>query len=118
MFTKLLFQYEHVRLLHTGAQSLLNSIRQTFWPIADRNIARSTVRKCIRCFRFEPRTPKIIMADLPKSRFTMNFFLFLYPAQITLGHFILRISMVEIQNYRSVTFAYLYVFRRAQYIWS
>lgn len=73
IFTKLLFQYEHVRLLHTGAQSLLNSIRQTFWPISGRNIARNTVRKCTRCFRFDPKTPKIIMADLPRSRFSMNF---------------------------------------------
>ncbi|XP_030747104.1 uncharacterized protein LOC115875730 [Sitophilus oryzae] len=69
-FTKLLFEYEHCRLLHAGPQLLLGSIRETFWPIRGRNLARATVRKCLRCFRFNPELVKSIMGNLPRDRVT------------------------------------------------
>ncbi|XP_018395971.1 PREDICTED: uncharacterized protein LOC108774377 [Cyphomyrmex costatus] len=67
-FTKLLFKGEHLTLLHAGPQSLLSSIRQQFWPIGGRNLARKTVHDCIRCFRSNPRQSTIPMGELSKAR--------------------------------------------------
>ncbi|KAG5888953.1 hypothetical protein JTB14_012212 [Gonioctena quinquepunctata] len=44
--TKLIFHQEHNRLLHADPQLLLSTIRDTYWPISGRNLARDTVRKC------------------------------------------------------------------------
>ncbi|XP_041971999.1 uncharacterized protein LOC121727982 [Aricia agestis] len=46
-FTKLLFRYEHVKLLHAGPQALLFNIRDNWWPIGGRNLARKVVHECI-----------------------------------------------------------------------
>ncbi len=67
-FTKLLFAHEHVKLMHIGPQALLSSIRDEFWPVAGRNLARTTVKRCFRCFRFKPDYVQPIMANLPRDR--------------------------------------------------
>lgn len=43
-FTTLLIVHHHERLLHAGAQTTLNSIREEFWPI----FAKSRVKKVLR----------------------------------------------------------------------
>lgn len=68
-FTKLLFLSEHLRLLHAGPQLILASLREKFWPILGRNLAKKTVRECITCFRHTtPRTIQPIMGQLPEPR--------------------------------------------------
>ncbi|KAG7307103.1 hypothetical protein JYU34_007243 [Plutella xylostella] len=52
-YTKMLMAAEHLRLFHAGPQLLLSSFREQFWPLAGRNLARSTVRKCITCTRLK-----------------------------------------------------------------
>lgn len=69
--TSLFFEQEHKRLLHPGPNLLLSSIRQTFWPILGRNLARKTVRNCVKCFRFNPITQRQLMGDLPTERLTV-----------------------------------------------
>lgn len=69
-FTKLLFAREHLKLLHAGPQLLLSSIRQNYWPISGRNLAKRTVHDCIRCFRAKPTQINPIMGNLPKDRLT------------------------------------------------
>lgn len=69
-FTKLLFKYKHHYLLHAGPQLLLSTIRDTYWPIAGRNLARATVKGCNRCFRFNASTIQPIMGNLPTERIT------------------------------------------------
>lgn len=66
--TKLIFIHEHNRLLHVGPQALLASIRERYWPLNGRNLARSIVNKCIICFKTRPFTFKPIMGNLPKAR--------------------------------------------------
>uniref|UniRef100_A0A2S2Q4Z5 Integrase zinc-binding domain-containing protein n=1 Tax=Sipha flava TaxID=143950 RepID=A0A2S2Q4Z5_9HEMI len=66
--TSLIFTYEHYRQLHVGPQALLASIRENYWPMNGRNIARTIVNKCIICFKTKPYTFQPIMGDLPKSR--------------------------------------------------
>jgi len=43
-FTKLVFNHEHVKLLHAGPQALLASVREKYWPLGGRNIAK---KQCI-----------------------------------------------------------------------
>ncbi|XP_052745323.1 uncharacterized protein LOC128199488 [Bicyclus anynana] len=71
--TKLLFEQEHLKLMHAGPQALLASIRTRFWPINGRNLARRTVLNCIVCRRFQGRSSKNIMGNLPSDRLTPDF---------------------------------------------
>lgn len=66
--TKLLFQQEHLRLLHAGPQLLLSSIREIVWPIAGRDLARTTARQCVVCRKASGKTTTPIMGMLPKQR--------------------------------------------------
>jgi len=68
MLTKLIFEYEHQRLLHAGPQPLLAGVREQYWPLDGRNIARKTVHQCVRCFRTKPVICQHICDDLPKER--------------------------------------------------
>ncbi|XP_045783622.1 uncharacterized protein LOC123879758 [Maniola jurtina] len=67
-FTQLLFKYEHTKLMHAGPQLLLASIREVYWPIGGRNLAKSTYRRCIRCTRMKGSVVAPIMGDLPRRR--------------------------------------------------
>ncbi|XP_048487833.1 uncharacterized protein LOC125491030 [Plutella xylostella] len=71
--TQLLFQQEHFRLMHAGPQLLLTSIRDRFWPIGGRNLARSTARKCFVCSRFRGKPMTNIMGNLPVERVMPDF---------------------------------------------
>lgn len=71
--TKLLFREQHENSLHGGPQLLLNIIRDTFWPIGGRNLAKSVVRSCVKCFRVRPRGINNLLGHLPKERVTPNY---------------------------------------------
>ncbi|XP_037295468.1 uncharacterized protein LOC119189550 [Manduca sexta] len=68
IFTKLIFQMQHVKLLHAGPQLLLSHIRLTYWPLGGRNLSRSVVNKCLKCFRHKAQNVQPIMGQLPYSR--------------------------------------------------
>lgn len=67
-FVKLLFRFEHIRLMHAGPQLLLSTIRETYWPLAGRNLARACYRQCVRCQRLKPQAVVPQMGNLPLSR--------------------------------------------------
>lgn len=67
-FTKLVFSHEHIKLLHAGPQALLASVREKYWPLGGRNVAKKTVHKCISCFRTKPATYQPILGNLPAPR--------------------------------------------------
>lgn len=67
-FTKLFLIDEHLRLMHAAPQALLASIREQFWIIGGRNIAKRIVHKCVKCFKNKPRQAQALMGDLPKTR--------------------------------------------------
>ncbi|GFU47967.1 integrase catalytic domain-containing protein [Trichonephila clavipes] len=52
--SKLYFNSVHTRLFHVGPQGMLNAVRQTFWPLSERSIARKTVHQCVTCFKSRP----------------------------------------------------------------
>lgn len=70
--TRLVFEHEHLRLLHSGPQALLATIQLQFWPLRGRTIAKSVVHKCITCFRNKPVFKNQFMAALPRSRVTID----------------------------------------------
>lgn len=70
---KLLFRHEHLRLLHAGPQLLLASIREYVWPIAGRDLARTTARQCIVCRKVSGNTLAPLMGSLPEQRVNPDF---------------------------------------------
>ncbi|XP_022180294.1 uncharacterized protein LOC111040631 [Myzus persicae] len=69
--TKLIFHYEHRRLMHIGPQGLLSHISNSYWIIRGRIISRKTVNDCHQCFRAAPKFMSPYMAHLPKERVTI-----------------------------------------------
>ncbi|XP_049869025.1 uncharacterized protein LOC126368869 [Pectinophora gossypiella] len=72
-FTKLLFLQEHARLLHAGPQLLLASVRDRYWPVGGRNLARQVAKKCLVCRRFKGQHMTNIMGNLPSERLNPDF---------------------------------------------
>ncbi|XP_015375013.1 PREDICTED: uncharacterized protein LOC107169697 [Diuraphis noxia] len=68
VFTKLIFIYWHDNLMHGGQQAVLSAVRQKYWPLNGRNIARHVVHRCVKCFKYRPAVVKPIMGDLPEAR--------------------------------------------------
>jgi hypothetical protein len=54
--------------MHAGPQHLLYSVRERYWPIGGRSIARSITHQCVTCRRFGGHTVTPIMGNLPKQR--------------------------------------------------
>ncbi|XP_063824326.1 uncharacterized protein LOC135073976 [Ostrinia nubilalis] len=54
--------------MHAGPQLLLATIRETYWPIGGRNLARKCYRQCVRCNRMKGKTFNPLMGNLPQQR--------------------------------------------------
>nr|CAH7765187.1 unnamed protein product [Callosobruchus chinensis] len=66
--TKPLFEHEHRRLLHVGPNSLYAIIRDKFWAVRGRNLARQITMQCHKCLRFSPVLSKPTTGHLPRDR--------------------------------------------------
>ncbi|XP_062538491.1 uncharacterized protein LOC134206783 [Armigeres subalbatus] len=66
--TKLVVSDYHHRLLHAGPQLMISCIRERFWPLNVRNLARKVTHECVKCFRVKPRVNEQLMGDLPLER--------------------------------------------------
>ncbi|XP_062534712.1 uncharacterized protein LOC134203896 [Armigeres subalbatus] len=64
----LVADYYHKKALHAGQQLLIASMRERYWPIAARSLARKVIHRCIKCFRARPKSSEQLMADLPAER--------------------------------------------------
>lgn len=72
-FSTLLFRHEHLQLLHAGPQALLFHLRESWWPVGGRNLARRVVHDCVTCRRIRGKTLNPLMGNLPKERITPSF---------------------------------------------
>ncbi|XP_052746235.1 uncharacterized protein LOC112051537 [Bicyclus anynana] len=72
-FTLLLFRHAHKILLHAAPQALLCHIRESWWPLAGRNLARKVFHDCVVCKRIKGRTLTPLMGNLPSERITPTF---------------------------------------------
>lgn len=68
LFTQLVIEHEHLKLLHAGPQATLGAVRLRYWPLGARNVVRKTIHKCITCFKAKPHASQQIMSDLPSCR--------------------------------------------------
>jgi len=66
--SKLIFRDAHEKIMHGGPAAILSYVRERFWPIHGRNMARKVFDECVSCFRTKPTTVQPIMGDLPKQR--------------------------------------------------
>lgn len=67
---KLLFEMIHKDNKHCGTQTLLGIVRQRFWPIKGKVMARATIHRCTTCSKAKPALFHQIMGNLPSARVT------------------------------------------------
>lgn len=60
--------YLHFKHYHAGAQALTSMVRQKYWASNLKRITTAVVRRCMHCFRYQPKLMQQIMGDLPASR--------------------------------------------------
>jgi hypothetical protein len=66
--TKLIIEQEHKRLMHAGTGATLSAIRCKYWPVSGRNSVRQVLRRCISCYRTNPKAMTPVMGNLPACR--------------------------------------------------
>nr|CAI5865091.1 unnamed protein product [Callosobruchus analis] len=71
--TKVIIRKAHLDLLHAGTEQVLSHVRETFWPISERSVARQVVKKCVTCAKFSTKIVQPVMGNLPASRVTPDF---------------------------------------------
>ncbi|XP_065078747.1 uncharacterized protein LOC135701754 [Ochlerotatus camptorhynchus] len=71
-FTELVICHYHQQYLHAGVQLLLGTVRQRYWPLGGRNLARKIVHQCQRCFRAKPSIIQQQMGELPAARVNVS----------------------------------------------
>ncbi|XP_025836105.1 uncharacterized protein LOC112906362 [Agrilus planipennis] len=64
----LLMRHEHLKLYHSGAQTVLSNIRLKYWPLNGLREIKRIIRNCVTCVRFRLQSSQQIMANLPKDR--------------------------------------------------
>ncbi|XP_048006242.1 uncharacterized protein LOC125241692 isoform X1 [Leguminivora glycinivorella] len=74
-FTQLLFQSEHIRLLHAPPSLLLSTVKDCWWPLGGTNLAKRVVRNCVTCIRMKAQTFAPIMDPNDLSALTPAHFL-------------------------------------------
>ncbi|XP_055645590.1 uncharacterized protein LOC129782412 [Toxorhynchites rutilus septentrionalis] len=67
---EIILTHYHRKLCHAGQQILVSAVRERFWPVNARNLARKVIHNCVACFRAKPRIHEQLMADLPPERVT------------------------------------------------
>ncbi|KAL0881929.1 hypothetical protein ABMA27_001688 [Loxostege sticticalis] len=72
-FSVLLFRYEHARLLHAAPQALLFALRERWWPVRGRDLAKKVMHQCIICTRFRGKVIHPLMGNLPLERITPTY---------------------------------------------
>ena len=66
--TRLLVKEYHRRFCHAGPELAMNEVRQRFYILGLRRVARSVAHKCLGCRLRRARPQNPIMAPLPKGR--------------------------------------------------
>ncbi|XP_041767820.1 uncharacterized protein LOC121591419 [Anopheles merus] len=60
----------HRTYQHANPQLLIASMRERFWPLRAKNLARRIVHSCYKCYRCRPTPAQQLMGDLPTERVT------------------------------------------------
>lgn len=68
--THLIIKHYHESLGHMGQESVLSSLRETFWVIKGRSAVRRVLRSCVDCQRRKASPGEQFMSSLPSDRLT------------------------------------------------
>ncbi|XP_055543605.1 uncharacterized protein LOC129729146 [Wyeomyia smithii] len=71
-FTEIVIEALHQEELHVGLNGLMAKIRRQFWPVNAKRTINRLVRRCVKCFRANPRDVQQFMGDLPSVRVTIT----------------------------------------------
>lgn len=66
--TYLILEHFHKKYFHIGQQALLYHMRQKFWPIGGRGLARKVVHNCVTCVKNRPVIVEQLMGHPPPER--------------------------------------------------
>jgi len=66
--TRLLIIKTHERLGHSNVTAMLSYLREKYWIIHGRKVARSVVKKCVICIRQSAKPLEVPQAPLPADR--------------------------------------------------
>ncbi|XP_037929954.1 uncharacterized protein LOC119664555, partial [Teleopsis dalmanni] len=69
---KLMFKMKHEENSHCAPQLLLSIMRQNFWPIKGKIMARNIVHSCVICSKAKPKLMDQLMGNLPTDRVTLT----------------------------------------------
>ena len=65
---RLLVKFQHHFLKHAGISSIVSTLRESFWIIGVRRLAKSVTKECVRCRRHDSRACSQPVAPLPELR--------------------------------------------------
>ena len=66
----ILVRYQHELMKHVGVGTLVSSLRNEYWIISVRTLAKKVLGRCIQCRRHDSRAMDQVTAPLPKDRLT------------------------------------------------
>jgi hypothetical protein len=66
--SKLLVRFQHVLLKHAGVETLITSLRNNYWILGVRRVAKQVKRECVPCQRFDSKACNQPVAPLPDLR--------------------------------------------------
>lgn len=66
--TKLIMSRVHKLNLYAGPLVLLSFVRQRYWPLHGKSLAKTVVHHCVLCARSRPILQRQIMGNLPADR--------------------------------------------------
>ncbi|ROT77729.1 hypothetical protein C7M84_003591 [Penaeus vannamei] len=99
MAVKLMVQWKHNNLAHSGHNYLMAELRQRFWIIHGNAVVRSVIRNCVRCRSLSARPMIQEMADLPEDRITSNVPPFTHTGTDCFGPFLVKKSRSNLKRY-------------------
>ena len=70
--TQLIVADAHLKLLHGGPEHMIATVRQRYWPVKCRMIAKKVMHSCMYCLRRTVKPAVPLMADLPRQRITSH----------------------------------------------
>lgn len=67
-FAKILIRHIHLSNAHSPLAATMSFVRQQFWPLNLKRLARKVRHDCIRCYRAMPKLGNQFLSSLPESR--------------------------------------------------
>ena len=71
--TLLLTRFQHSLMKHTGVSAMISSLRNQFWILGVRRLAKRVKRECVHCKRQDSSPCQQPMSPLPDLRVTQSF---------------------------------------------